>query len=199
MNLPTAPDTPARTPARSIAMLVAMLLLSGLVTVIVAYLALEWMPCQWFGSSFEGACGYGALWTAAGVAVLLWPLLFLGAAALYFRRGRDAAVVPAAAPPARLVTQWRVVLALTLLAQLLPLLLAFTHVDLSPAADTALRWLILLMLVLNAVLVYLIAARSQRQLLALALALIAVLFGWMGAAGVGIYLHSQLRRTPPAG
>lgn len=178
-------------------MLVVMLLVSGLVTVIAAYLALEWMPCKWFGSNFEGGCGYGAVWTAAGVALLLWPLLFLGAAALYFRRGRDATDAPAlteAAPPARMVTQWRVVLGLTLLAQLLPLLLVLAHVNFSSEADTVLRWLALLMLVLNAVMVYRIAVRSQRQLLALALALISALFGWMGAAGVGIYLHSQLRR-----
>ncbi|MYM71004.1 hypothetical protein GTP56_02170 [Duganella sp. FT134W] len=202
MTPPTAAHPPARTPARSIAMLVAMLLLSGLVTVIAAYLALEWMPCRWFGASFEGGCGYGAMWTAAGMAVLLWPLLFLGAAALYFRRGRDATPSPvpmADAPSAQLVKLSRVVLGLTLLMQLMPLLLALAHVDLSLVADMALRWLTLLMLVLNAVFVYLIAVRSHRQLLALALALIAVLFGWMGAAGVGIYLHSQLRRSPPAG
>lgn len=180
-------------------MLVVMLFISGVVTVIATYAALEWMPCQWFGSSFEGGCGYGALWTAAGVALLLWPLLFLGAAAWYFRRSRDinatqASAVPDATPSARLVKQWRVVLGLTLLAQLLPMALVLAHVYFSPAVDTVLRWLALFMLVLNAVLVYRIAVRSQRQWLALALALISVLFGWMGAAGVGIYLHSELRR-----
>jgi hypothetical protein len=181
-------------------MLVAMLLISGVVTVIATYAALEWMPCQWFGSSFEGGCGYGALWTAAGVALLLWPLLFLGAAALYFRRTRSTNPAQASAasdvlPSARLVTQWRVVLGLTLLAQLLPMALVLAHVNFSPEVDTVLRWLALFMLVLNAVLVYRIAVRSQRQWLALVLALISVLFGWMGAAGVGIYLHSELLRA----
>jgi hypothetical protein len=179
-------------------MLVAMLLISGVVTVIVTYAALEWMPCQWFGSSFEGGCGYGALWTAAGVAFLLWPLLFLGAATLYFRRTRTATGASAAsdaAPSARLVKQWRVVLGLTLLAQLLPMALVLAHVNFSPEVDTVLRWLALFMLVLNAVLVYRVAVRSQRQWLALVLALISLAFGWMGAAGVGIYLHSGLRRA----
>jgi hypothetical protein len=37
--------------------------------------------------------------------------------------------------------------------------------------------------------------RSQRQWLALVLALISLAFGWMGVAGVGIYLHSELRRA----
>ena len=198
MNLPANSHTSAQTPGRSIAVLVAMLLISGVVTVIATYAALEWMPCRWFGSSFEGACGYGALWTAAGLAFLLWPLLFLGAATLYFRRTRTATGAPAAsdaASPPRLVKQWRVVLGLTLLAQLLPMVLVFAHVDFSSEVDTVLRWLALFMLVLNAVLVYRIAVCSQRQWLALVLALISVLFGWMGAAGVGIYLHSELRRA----
>jgi hypothetical protein len=85
MNQPAS-----RTPARSVAMLAAMLLISALVTAIAAYLALEWMPCSWFGSGFEGACGYGAVWSVAAGAFLLWPVLFLAAAAVYFRRGQRA-------------------------------------------------------------------------------------------------------------
>jgi hypothetical protein len=73
--------------------------------------------------------------------------------------------------------------------------LVLAHVNFSPEVDTVLRWLALFMLVLNAVLVYRVAVRSQRQWLALVLALISLAFGWMGAAGVGIYLHSGLRRA----
>ncbi|KAF1043813.1 MAG: hypothetical protein GAK35_02040 [Herbaspirillum frisingense] len=35
------------------------------------------MPCSGFGSSFEGACGYGAIFTAIGVGVVAFLMAFV--------------------------------------------------------------------------------------------------------------------------
>lgn len=41
------------------------------------FLSFFLLPCNWFGSSFEGACGYGVLWAAMGVGVVVAGLSFL--------------------------------------------------------------------------------------------------------------------------
>lgn len=57
-------------------------LLSALATALLAFMALELMPCSWFGSASEGACGYGAVFAVMGAApivfLLLLVLLFIG-------------------------------------------------------------------------------------------------------------------------
>lgn len=37
---------------------------------------MEVLPCSWFGSSFEGACGYGAGWVAIGVGIAVSAIVF---------------------------------------------------------------------------------------------------------------------------
>ena len=66
--------------------LLAMLIGSAVLAVAVAYVALENMPCRWFGSAFEGGCGFGALGASAGVALIVFVIAFGCAARLYFRR-----------------------------------------------------------------------------------------------------------------
>lgn len=46
----------------------------------VAYVALETLPCRWFGTGFEGACAYGVLWAsiALGLSVAVGLLAYLG-------------------------------------------------------------------------------------------------------------------------
>lgn len=53
-------------------------LLAALLTAILGYLALELMPCSWFGSHAEGACGYGAVFAVMGAA----PIVFLALTAV---------------------------------------------------------------------------------------------------------------------
>jgi hypothetical protein len=40
------------------------------------YVAMETLPCHWFGSNFEGACGYGVLFAAIGVGFVVLVLSF---------------------------------------------------------------------------------------------------------------------------
>lgn len=49
-------------------------LLAALATAAIGYLALELMPCSWFGGRAEGACGYEAVFAVMGAA----PIVFLG-------------------------------------------------------------------------------------------------------------------------
>lgn len=44
-----------------ICMFVVILLLSASFSTLLGYGLLEVMPCHWFGSSFEGTCGYRAI------------------------------------------------------------------------------------------------------------------------------------------
>lgn len=81
-------------------------------------------PCNWFGSSFEGACGYGAL----AVALLLGLSVFVIAFGLllwYGLRRLDAASVVGTDPPALLYRTWQVLLVLLVLLALQPLLMLF--------------------------------------------------------------------------
>ncbi len=52
-----------------------LFLLSTLLGVAAGYVVML-MPCEWFGFSFEGACGYGALWVTIGVAVAVLILSY---------------------------------------------------------------------------------------------------------------------------
>lgn len=58
-----------------------ILLLSASFSALLGYGALEVMPCHWFGSPFEGACGYRAIFfTVAGGLVLTLILTIIGMA-----------------------------------------------------------------------------------------------------------------------
>jgi uncharacterized membrane protein len=58
-----------------------LLLLSSLVAslvfgALVAYVAMEALPCHWFGTGFEGACAYGVLYTSLGIGLVSVLLMF---------------------------------------------------------------------------------------------------------------------------
>ncbi len=64
-----------------ICMFVVILLLSASFSTLLGYGLLEVMPCHWFGSSFEGTCGYRAIFfTFAGCLVLTFILTTIGVA-----------------------------------------------------------------------------------------------------------------------
>lgn len=61
-------------------------LLSALATALLAFMALELMPCSWFGSASEGACGYGAVFAVMGAAPIVFLLLLVLLCIGYARR-----------------------------------------------------------------------------------------------------------------
>lgn len=58
------------------------------------------LPCSTFGSSFEGACGYGAVFTAAGVGLGAFVLSFILLAVLVGRSIRRQAEAMTSRDPA---------------------------------------------------------------------------------------------------
>lgn len=70
-------------------------LLAALLTAILAFMALELMPCSWFGSHSEGACGYGAVFAVMGAAPIVFLVLTAVLCIWYARRrGRQAQTGP---------------------------------------------------------------------------------------------------------
>ncbi|RFP16831.1 hypothetical protein D0T25_17280 [Duganella sp. BJB488] len=162
----------------------------------IAYFAVSTMPCEWFGSSFEGGCGYGALWMCIAGGLALSMVLFLGFVVVYFRRRSAPAVVLSEqerADAPRLLAWWRAVFALMLVAHVLPLL-PMLGSGYSASLDLVLWWLGMPLLLANAVLVYLVAKLYNQQPAVLALA--SVLVGAIGAVGVFIFLHTAGARKP---
>jgi hypothetical protein len=62
---------------RTALLLVASLLGSLLFGAVVAYVAVETLPCHWFGTGFEGACADGALWASVGIGLAAAVLSFV--------------------------------------------------------------------------------------------------------------------------
>lgn len=80
---------------QSICIFVVILLLSASFSALLGYGALEVMPCHWFGTPFEGACGYGAVFFTGVVGLVLTFILttigmamFLGVMTLCKDRGQ---------------------------------------------------------------------------------------------------------------
>jgi hypothetical protein len=63
-------------PVRTVLILFACLVASIAMGAITGYIAAVVLPCEWFGSNFEGACGYGVLWTAVGIGALTAAVAF---------------------------------------------------------------------------------------------------------------------------
>ena len=65
-------------------MLLGSLIASFALGTLVAYIALEALPCHWFGTAFEGACAYGVLYTSIGIglAVVGAVAFLMGAVAI---------------------------------------------------------------------------------------------------------------------
>ncbi len=56
---------------QSVFMFVALFLFSATFFALLGYGALQIMPCHWFGSAFEGGCGYRAILFTSVVCVVL--------------------------------------------------------------------------------------------------------------------------------
>ena len=61
-------------------------LLSALATALLAFVALQVLPCSWFGGASEGACGYGAMFAVMGAAPIVFLLLLVLLCIGYARR-----------------------------------------------------------------------------------------------------------------
>ncbi|SEN55086.1 hypothetical protein SAMN05428959_102355 [Duganella sp. CF517] len=191
-------QTPPPGKAKTALLLLSMFVGSALVTAALAYAALEgeWMPCR---SNFEGGCGYGAVMAVAGMSVILFPVLFVGSALLYFRRTKSGAPAQAASagtasPRAQLLTQWRAAFAVALFVNVLPLPLVFAGFDLSPLWVNVLWGAGMLTLLANAVMAYRVATHALQKPMPIVIAVLSCVVGWVGAAGVFIYLHVTIAR-----
>ena len=61
---------------RTFLLLLATLIASLALGVLATYIAIETLPCEWFGTSFEGACAYGALYASFAIGLLVAITLF---------------------------------------------------------------------------------------------------------------------------
>ncbi|MCU6496223.1 hypothetical protein LPN04_00290 [Rugamonas sp. A1-17] len=143
--MPTAPLALRSAAGTMLTLLIAFAASLGIAGAI-AFFALDTMPCEWFGSSFEGGCGYGAMFVSIAGGLLL-------------------------PPPSHLM-----------------------GANYSSWLDAILWWLGTLLLLVNAVMVYLVAKLYNQQPAVLALA--SVLVGAIGAAGVFLFLHTAGARKP---
>ena len=61
---------------RTFFLLLASLVVSLVLGSVVAYVAIDTLPCHWFGTGFEGACAYGVLWASIAIGLAVAVLLF---------------------------------------------------------------------------------------------------------------------------
>ena len=71
---------------RTALFLLASLVASLVLGTLAAYVAVEILPCHWFGTAFEGACAYGVLWTSIGIGLGVMLLSFAYACVRLWRR-----------------------------------------------------------------------------------------------------------------
>ncbi len=78
---------------RTFLLLLASLVVSLVFGSVVAFVAIETLPCHWFGTAFEGACAYGVLWAsiAIGLVAAVLSLAYLGYRVLRRRVRRTSA------------------------------------------------------------------------------------------------------------
>jgi hypothetical protein len=188
---------------RSTVVILGSVALGASVGVIVGYVMMLTMPCRWFGSSFEGACGYGAMYASIGVGALITIVL---AALLIMRylptrhvawdvaNGRAEA---GTGPTRDLVIGWRVTFALLILPWGLSLLSMFTSYDspirgiMAMTAGPIGGLLAVVLRVVHAAACFRIA-RPLGQFPP-AIGLVALL-GDIGAVAVHVFLSVRLRR-----
>lgn len=92
-----------------------LFILAVAITAALAMVALVTMPCAWFGSSFEGGCGLGAMLATFAVAVPTCIVLFLGFLTMYLRRRATGSPAALRKISARNVRLWIITFWLTML------------------------------------------------------------------------------------
>lgn len=60
--------------------------LAALATALLAFVALQVLPCSWFGGASEGACGYGATFAVLGASPFVFLVLMVLLCIGYARR-----------------------------------------------------------------------------------------------------------------
>lgn len=70
----------------SIATSLGLILLAAILAAAVGGIAINLLPCSWFGSGFEGACGFGALLFVFAAGVVLAVVLAISFNVMYFRK-----------------------------------------------------------------------------------------------------------------
>jgi hypothetical protein len=81
---------------------------------VVGYIAVLVMPCSWFGSSFEGACGYGGLLASVAIGILVAAAVFTAILFKLLSRTQPVAGIPFASK--RFALGWCILLALQYIA-----------------------------------------------------------------------------------
>jgi hypothetical protein len=76
---------------KTIAIATGLSLLAVVAASIVGVVALEVLPCSWFGSTFEGSCAYGAFYIVSAASLVLAVGLAVAFNVLYFRKRARAA------------------------------------------------------------------------------------------------------------
>ena len=61
---------------RTFLLLLASLVVSLALGAVIAYVALDTLPCHWFGTGFEGACAMGVLWASVASGLVAATLSF---------------------------------------------------------------------------------------------------------------------------
>jgi hypothetical protein len=90
---------------RTILLLLAYLAASVLSGLLAGVAAIFLLPCEWFGSTFEGGCGFAALWVSVAIGVAMAAVVFGG---LLFRvlGKRQAGPQPNAGIVRKLLLAW---------------------------------------------------------------------------------------------
>ncbi|OBV36680.1 hypothetical protein [Janthinobacterium psychrotolerans] len=65
--------------------------LAALATAVLGFVALEVLPCSWFGGASEGACGYGVTFAVMGASPFVFLVLMVLLCIGYARRQGKAA------------------------------------------------------------------------------------------------------------
>lgn len=197
--------TPANNPpgaVRTVLIFLGMLLGAALAAAGAAFAALNWLPCRWFGSAFEGGCGYGAVAASGAIATTVFLVVFGAAVALYLRRSpaqvrRDRELRDHPSPEQALLTPWHATFAFMLLANSLPLWLMFADIDVASPWARAWWWAGSASLLAHAVMAYRVARRYMPAPGRLVLAAACVVVGPLGAVAVFVYLRWRIARGRP--
>jgi len=71
---------------KSIAVALGLTLLAAFAASIAGGIAINVLPCSWFGSGSEGACGVGAVLFVSAASVVLAGVLAVAFNVMYFRK-----------------------------------------------------------------------------------------------------------------